>query len=114
MDIEGRRATSEDGLGSSAVVARWSEGSDTIVKLSGEVDISNVDAVRELVEPIAVSPSQSIVFDLGELRLIDSTGISLLLWTAKRVGNVQIRNPSSIVLRIIDITGLTGVLPTEE
>jgi anti-sigma B factor antagonist len=114
MEIESHQAAGKDGLGSVAAVTLSTEGPDTVVKLSGEVDISNIDAVRELVEPVADPPAPRVVFDLSELRLIDSTGISLLLWTAQKVGSVQIRNPSSIVTRVIEITGLSTVLPTEE
>jgi anti-sigma B factor antagonist len=114
MDVEGHRSVSEEALGSNVVVTQWTEGTATVVKLAGEVDLSNIESVREMVEPVADAPSDAVVFDLAELRLIDSTGLSLLLWMAKKVPTVQVRNPPAIVQRVIDVTGLGSVLPTED
>jgi anti-anti-sigma factor len=41
---------------------------------------------------------------------MDSAGIAVLVRAAGEVGAVQIRNPSPIVRRVIEVTGLTGVL----
>ncbi len=114
-DIEAEPAESPDGRGSSALVTLRKEPSGAVdVRLAGEVDISNIDAVRKLIVPVAEAGVSHLVFDLSELRLIDSTGLSLLLWTAQRIEIVQIRNPSDIVRRVIEVTGLDDVLPMEQ
>jgi anti-anti-sigma regulatory factor len=40
---------------------------------------------------------------------MDSAGIALLLRVAARVDAVEIRNPSVVMRRIIESTGLSGV-----
>ena len=96
-----------------ASVELWSEGPAQIVKVSGELDISNIDSLREALDQIPTSPPPAIVFDLCELRFIDSSGIALLLTTAHQVPSVQVRQPTPAVRRVIEITGLTDVLPIE-
>jgi anti-sigma B factor antagonist len=113
-DIASQTATGTDGSGSSAVIDGGLDPSGAVViRLSGEVDISNIEAVRGLIEPVANAGADHVVFDLRGLRFIDSTGLSLLLWVAQRVAVVQLRHPSPIVQRVIDVTGLGDVLPTE-
>jgi anti-anti-sigma factor len=53
------------------------------------------------------------VFDLSGLRFIDSAGIAVLLEAAERVGSISVRDPAPPVRRVIEVTGLTEVLPLE-
>jgi hypothetical protein len=41
---------------------------------------------------------------------MDSSGITVLLQIAARVPYVEVRNPSRVVRRIIETTGIEGVL----
>jgi anti-anti-sigma factor len=81
-----------------------------IITLTGEIDVSNVDSLRATIEPAVETARERVVFDLTGLEFMDSTGIALLLHAATRAGSVHLRQPSSIVRRIIEITGLTDVL----
>ena len=81
-----------------------------IIKLTGEIDLSNADSVRAAIEPTVSSAPERIVFDLSGLDFLDSSGIALLLYVAAKSGSVQVRNPSEIVRRIIEVTGLADVL----
>lgn len=85
-----------------------------VVRLSGEIDSSNVDALREAIAPITAAKPDRLVFDLSGLRFMDSAGIAVLVGAAAEVGNVRIRDPSPIVRRLIEVTGLTSVLPFEQ
>jgi len=84
-----------------------------IVKISGEIDISNAEMLGRSLERIVGAGGGPRVVDLAALEFMDSSGIAMLLRAAARVDSVQIRNPSSIVRRIIECTGLAGVLHLE-
>ncbi len=89
------------------------EDGATVVRLSGELDISNVDAIRAELDPVVRATTHRLVLDLGELQFMDSSGIALLLQAAQRVPAVVTRNPTGIVERILVSSGVTGVLHLE-
>ena len=41
---------------------------------------------------------------------MDSSGIALLISTTRKANAVEVRNPTVIVRRIIELTGLTEIL----
>ena len=84
-----------------------------IVVLSGELDSSNVSSLETAVESITARHPERLIFDLSGLRFIDSAGIAVLIRAAARVNAVSLRNPSPIVRRVVEVTGLSGVLPIE-
>ncbi len=86
------------------------EGGASVVKIIGELDISSVESVRAALEPIVQREPSTIVFDLSELRFMDSSGLALLVTVVEQVGVVEIRNPLPIIRRIIEVTGLSSVL----
>lgn len=84
-----------------------------VIALIGELDLSNVDGVRTAIEPTVSAAHERIVFDLGRLDFLDSSGIALLLWAAVLTRSVQLRQPTEIVRRIIEVTGLANILHME-
>jgi anti-anti-sigma factor len=83
----------------------------TVIELIGEIDISNADALGAEVDKLVGADAQErLVIDLGALEFMDSSGIALLIRAAGRVDAVEIRNPSEVVRRIIECTGLGEVL----
>ena len=80
------------------------------VALSGEVDISNFEAVQAEIEGLVPGDAERLTFELGDLQFMDSSGITVLLQVAARVPRVDVRNPSRVVRRIIETTGIAGVL----
>jgi anti-anti-sigma factor len=44
---------------------------------------------------------------------MDSAGIAVLIRAAANVNAIHLRDPSPIVRRLIEVTGLSGVLPIE-
>jgi len=93
----------------SAEITTDSTGVPTI-KLIGEIDLSNVDKVRASIEPTVENTRERIVFDLGALEFLDSSGVALLLFVAANTQSVEVLNPSDIVRRIIEVTGLSDIL----
>jgi anti-sigma B factor antagonist len=84
-----------------------------IVSVSGELDISTAQALEAALVPITAEHPRRLVFDLSGLRFMDSAGIAVLIGAAAKVAAVQLRNPSPIVRRVVEVTGLSDVLPIE-
>jgi anti-anti-sigma factor len=92
-----------------AVEAAGDEGGVPVVRLMGEIDISNADELGDALEAIVGPDAHRLVVDLAGLEFMDSAGIAMLLRTASRIDAVEIRNPSEVMLRIIECTGLAGI-----
>ena len=85
----------------------------TTIAIGGEIDISNDVTVQHEVERLLELLPQRLVFDLAELTFMDSSGIAVLLRVAARVTRVDVRNATRAVRRIIETTGVDGVLHLE-
>ena len=81
-----------------------------MVSLRGELDASNVEEVRSLVDAVAGERPEKLVFDVEALTFIDSAGIAVLIGAASTAGSVHLRGASPIVRRVIELSGLTEVL----
>jgi anti-anti-sigma factor len=85
---------------------------EPIVRLVGEFDLSNTEVLRAGLEEAAANAT-TMVIDASEIGFIDSSGISVLLVFAERLGPVALRSPSSVVRRIVEASGLVDVLKLE-
>jgi anti-sigma B factor antagonist len=81
-----------------------------VVALRGELDISNVDSLERELEGALVATPSRLIFDLGQLRFLDSSGIGLLVRMTSRSSSVEVQRPSEIVKQVIECMGLAGVL----
>ena len=88
-------------------------GGLAVIELIGEIDLSNADAVRASLESTVSTSHDRIVFELARLDFLDSSGIALVLWAAAQARSVELRRPSDIVRRIIEVTGLSEILNME-
>jgi len=103
-----------DGAPTSARVEHWVEESGTtVISLVGELDVSNAPTVRTAMEPALRRGSPRLVFDLAGLRFMDSSGIALILEVAHRATSVSLRNPTPVIRRVVETTGLADVLSFE-
>jgi stage II sporulation protein AA (anti-sigma F factor antagonist) len=84
-----------------------------LITLTGELDSSNIASLEATIASVADERPERIVFELGGLRFMDSAGISVLIGAAAKVPSVRLRDPSPAVRRVIELTGLSGVLPIE-
>jgi anti-sigma B factor antagonist len=84
-----------------------------VVVLSGELDLATAPQLRARLAAMIENGEKQIVLDLTGLEFIDSTGLSVLVMVFKRTqaagGSMVIRNPSSGVTRIFEITGLSSL-----
>jgi anti-sigma B factor antagonist len=76
------------------------------VTVRGEVDIANVEALRRHLAGVIDSPPPRVVFDLGELSFVDSSGIAVLVQVANAAPEVKVGAASPVVRRILEVTGL--------
>jgi anti-sigma B factor antagonist len=84
-----------------------------VVVLAGELDSSNAAFLKERVASIPPQPSQRLIFDLTGLRFMDSAGIAVLIGAAVRASSVSLHNPSPIIRRVLEATGLSSVFSIE-
>jgi anti-anti-sigma factor len=102
----------QTGANGSAVAAVDANG-QTVVTVEGEFDVSNVDTeLRPVLQAIDAAPN-GLVLDAGGLAFIDSAGIAALLQCTERLGPMKVRNPSTILVRLIEISGLETRLEVE-
>ncbi len=86
-------------------------------KLSGELDVSNAgDLLETMVEPMR--GEGDIRLDISDLRFIDSSGVRVVVQTAKSLegrGRLVLERPQQAVLRVLDLMGLRklGALQVE-
>jgi anti-sigma B factor antagonist len=83
----------------------------SIIRFSGELDITQVDYAEAQVRPMLTEgASGPIIIDLSELTFCDSSGIRLLLQfeiaAADSGREVLLRQPARIFRRIVEALGL--------
>lgn len=89
-------------------------GGEAVVKLAGDLDISSVEQLRSVVAELVAERPRALVFDMRELRFMDSAGIAVLLGAVSQVESVRLLSPSRAVRRVLELTGLTDVLAIEQ
>ena len=91
-------------------------GSTCVIRLWGEVDISNSLEVSEAIEAGVPSDTTHVAVDLTRTRYLDSAGISLLVRLSERLQSrrqqVKLVVPKgSPVLAVLELTGLPRMMP---
>lgn len=87
-----------------------------IVCLSGEIDQYAAAVLKEKIDiEIEVTSKKNLIFDLRDVTLMDSSGIGLILGRYKLVkmysGSVALCGASPTVKKIIDLSGITKIIP---
>ena len=82
----------------------------TCILVGGELDTSNADEFRRVVEDAMSDTPATVVFDLSEVSFMDSSALAVLLIATRHSARVHVRQPSPIVRQVIEITGLAQVL----
>lgn len=79
--------------------------------LTGELDMAATDLVAEATGSLA--PGGDVVFELGGLTFMDSSGLRAVLQVADRIpdGKLILRDPTDAVRRVLDIVGIAEATP---
>lgn len=90
-----------------------------ILKLRGRLNLGeSVDRMRETFDDLLNTGQTRFIVDLGEVPMIDSSGIGLLvrcLTAAKQPGgSLKLLNPSKFALQTLRMTGLLNLFETFE
>lgn len=86
-----------------------------VLSAAGEIDLYTAPALRDALVAAAESSSR-ILIDLSRVTFLDSTGLGVMLGALGRARSVQrsvaLVGPTSMVLRVLEITRLNQVFPT--
>lgn len=90
------------------------EGSSPrVVAVSGEIDVATAPQLRECLHRVIARGESTIVIDLLGVTFLDSTALGVLVGALKRCrelgGELQLVVADPRILKIFEITGLTGV-----
>jgi anti-sigma B factor antagonist len=84
-----------------------------VVNLTGELDLSVADQLRDLLDDRITGGTPRIRIDMGGVRFIDSRAIGVLIGAQKRAesagGGIRVLNPQPTVRKAFDILGLRPV-----
>ena len=95
------------------------EGDGVRAILSGELDEYSAEYVRISLDDILqkVDGTKKLVLDFENVSFMDSTGIGMLLGRYNKCSrcnvNLYIKNPTSYVNRIFEMTGIYQIIPKE-
>lgn len=81
-----------------------------LVSVAGEVDISNVDALRDRIDLALEQPTAKITLDFANVSYIDSTGIGVLVGAAHHAAEhekgFEVINAQPNVMRVAQLLGV--------
>jgi anti-anti-sigma factor len=94
------------------------QGTLCLVRVHGEVDLSNAQEVSAAIGNAMGQEARRLVVDLSDITYLDSAGVALLLRLAERLRarrrQLYLVVPrGSPVRRVLDFTGLPRVIPLE-
>jgi anti-anti-sigma factor len=86
-----------------------------LIKLIGRMDLAAAETIEAEFTARCSGAGARVLVDLGEVDFIASTGIRLLLNTAKSVsargGKMGFLNPSEGMREVLDVIGVFDVIP---
>lgn len=80
------------------------------VTINGELDITNVDALEAAVASALGQHPGRLIIELSGLRFADSSAIALWVRWSTAVDEIEVRDASPILRRVIDSMGLADTL----
>ncbi len=96
---------------------QYNEVEDNIrlIKLTGRLDIGGVDAIETKFSEYSSGENPRVIVDLSDVEFLASSGIRLVTLNAKSIasrgGRMVLVNPKSDVKDVLDITGVTAIIP---
>ena len=87
-------------------------GDELTIALSGHIDSSNAAEIEaELQSTLQREPHTGLVLDMGALTYISSAGLRIVLRLLRREPGLSLKELSSEVYEIFDMTGFTEMMP---
>jgi len=91
-------------------------GNTLIVRLHGELDHHTAEYARQKIENEIIKPiTRNMIFDFSNLTFMDSSGIGVIMGRYKNIrkinGKVAIACSNSQVVRLLDVSGISRVIP---
>ncbi|MBR6311531.1 MAG: ATP-binding protein [Oscillospiraceae bacterium] len=85
------------------------------IELTGRIDSNNAQQTeKEIIDRLAACGENEVVLDAAGLEYISSAGLRVILRLKNTYPDVSIVNVSSEVYEILDMTGVTEILPVEK
>lgn len=99
-------------------ISHRADGDRHEIVLSGELDLMSAGRLEALVAGLCQERARQITIELSKLEFVDSTGLRALV-VSREICQAQecelsLAAPSRHLLRLLEITGLGGVLPIRE
>ena len=86
------------------------EGQGLLVKVAGEVDVSNASELRDAIDAKLPEVEGELVVDISDVPYIDSTGIGVLVGAAHRASeagaSLVVARPQRNVARVLGLLGV--------
>lgn len=76
------------------------------VRLSGELDLSNVERLEERVAPALTAGTKRLVIQAADLQFADSSAIALWVRWSSQVEHFELRELSPLLRRVLTAMGL--------
>jgi anti-sigma B factor antagonist len=87
------------------------DGDTHVVELQGELDLSTTPYIAAALDSALETGKRFVVLDLGEVTFVDSTTLTVMLATHRRLeargGRLVTVCSDPLVARVFEITGLT-------
>lgn len=87
------------------------------VRVGGELDINTAPLVADELTHLVSERVTSVVIDVSELTFVDSTGLRAILAGREKLqasgASLVLEGASGVVERVLDMTGLRGLLAGE-
>lgn len=93
------------------------DGDGILAKLSGELDEYSAEYIRISLDDLLsnISDTKKLILDFSDVTFMDSTGIGMLLGRYNKFSKCDvglfIKNPTSYVNRIFEMTGIYQIIP---
>ena len=97
-----------DGSAEMTFDLRVEDDRTAFLKIVGELDINSVDGIEDAVDRVAGADADRLIIDVSELRFADSSAIALWVRWSARVGEIEFRDASPLLRRVITSMGLAG------
>lgn len=77
-----------------------------LVTVTGELDLGNVDRLSPAVDQMITDGLDRLVLEISGLRFADSSAIALWVRWSTKVDQLELRDPSPLLRRVVTTMGL--------